>query len=218
MKLIVPVPAPNAMLGAVSVPGAAAGAPAPAPMLSVPIAPGFVAILTGPVTTPPSAIVSVPVPNYQCSTRKCWSNWSPRRPPSPYPASLQHCRCWRPKLVLLKTVPPFVIVSEPVPKLPILSPPLTPLIQLEPGPVTVTVPVEPAANPTEPPPLLTVPPSWIVSMPVPWPPTTTLPAFDQLDPAPLTVTVPSPPGRLPMVPKEVAQCPAGQDCKHSCPV
>ena len=46
--------------------------------------------------------------------------------------------------VILMTVPPFAIVSVPVPKLPILSPPLGPLVQLEPGPVTVTVPVEPA--------------------------------------------------------------------------
>ena len=52
------------------------------------------------------------------------------------------------------TFPPFAIVSVPVPKLPILSPPLGPLIQMEPGPVTVTVPVEPADCPTEPPPLL----------------------------------------------------------------
>ena len=105
------------------------------------------------------------------------------------------------------TFPPFAIVSVPVPKLPILSPPLGPLIQLEPGPVTVTVPVEPADCPTEPPPLFTVPPSWIVRVPVPRPPTTTLPAFDQLEPAPVTVTVPSPPGRLPTVPKESANVP-----------
>ena len=57
------------------------------------------------------------------------------------------------------TLPPFAIVRVPVPKLPILSPPLGPLIQLEPGPVTVTVPFEPAVSPTEPPPpLFTVPP------------------------------------------------------------
>ena len=50
------------------------------------------------------------------------------------------------------TLPPFAIMSVPVPNVPILSPPLSPLFQVEPGPVTVTVPVEPAANPTEPPP------------------------------------------------------------------
>ena len=61
--------------------------------------------------------------------------------------------------VILMTLPPFAIVRVPVPKLPILSPPLGPLIQLEPGPVTVTVPFEPADYPTEPPPLFTVPPS-----------------------------------------------------------
>ena len=61
--------------------------------------------------------------------------------------------------VILVTVPPFAIVSVPVPKLPILSPPLGPLIQREPGPVTVTVPIEPADCPTEPPPLVSMPPS-----------------------------------------------------------
>ena len=86
------------------------------------------------------------------------------------------------KGVVLMTIPPFVIVSVPVPKLPILSPPLGPLFQVEPGPVTVTVPVEPADNPTEPPPLFTVPPFWMVSVPVPRPPTTTLPLFVQLEP------------------------------------
>ena len=49
------MPAPNATLGALSVPGAA-----PAPMLRVPTAPAFVAITTNPpaLTMPPSAIVS----------------------------------------------------------------------------------------------------------------------------------------------------------------
>ena len=42
---------------------------------------------------------------------------------------------------------------------------------------------------------------------MPWPPTTTPPAFDQLEPAPVTVTVPSPPGKLPTVPKELANVP-----------
>ena len=46
------------------------------------------------------------------------------------------------KAVLLMTFPPFAIVSVPVPKLPILSPPPGLLFQMEPGPVTVTVPVE----------------------------------------------------------------------------
>src|SRR6476620_9796008 len=44
-------------------------------------------------------------------------------------------------------------------------------------------------------------------MPVPWPPTTTLPAVNQLEPAPVTNTVPSPPGRLPTVPKELFNVP-----------
>ena len=61
--------------------------------------------------------------------------------------------------VRLTTLPPLSIVSAPVPKLPIFSPPLGPLVQLEAGPITVTVPFEPAVSPTEPPPLLTAPPS-----------------------------------------------------------
>jgi hypothetical protein len=63
------------------------------------------------------------------------------------------------------TAPPFAIVSVPVPKLPILSPPPGLLFQMEPGPVTVTVPVEPADNPIEPPPaaLFTLPPFSTVS-------------------------------------------------------
>jgi hypothetical protein len=57
------------------------------------------------------------------------------------------------------TLPPFATVRVPVPKLPILSPACGPLIQLEPGPITITVPVEPGDNPTEPPPLVVVLPS-----------------------------------------------------------
>ena len=70
------------------------------------------------------------------------------------------------------TVPPSAIVSVPMPKAP--STTLAGLVfQLEPGPVTVTVPLEPTANPTEPPmALFTVPPLWMVSVPVPRLPTT----------------------------------------------
>ena len=76
------------------------------------------------------------------------------------------------KAVLLMTVPPLAIVRVPVPELPILSPPPGLLFQMEPGPVTVTVPVEPADNPMEPPPpLFTVPPFSMVSVPVPKAPT-----------------------------------------------
>ena len=62
------------------------------------------------------------------------------------------------KAVSLATVPPFAIVSLPLPKKPIPSPPPGLLFQVEPGPVTVMVPVEPGDNPIEPPPpLFTVP-------------------------------------------------------------
>jgi hypothetical protein len=45
------------------------------------------------------------------------------------------------------------------------------LLQVEPAPVTVTVPCEPALSPMKAVPLLTVPPAAIVSTPVPvnWP-------------------------------------------------
>ena len=105
------------------------------------------------------------------------------------------------------TLPPFVIASVPVPKLPILSPLLGPLIHAEPGPVTVTVPVEPTDSPTEPPPLFTVPPFWIVRVPMPWPPATMLPATDQLEPGSVTVTAPVEPGKLPIAAKELINVP-----------
>ena len=43
------------------------------------------------------------------------------------------------------TVPPSAIVSVPVPTLPMVVPPV---VQVEPAPVTVTVPCEPASLPT----------------------------------------------------------------------
>ena len=63
------------------------------------------------------------------------------------------------------TLPPLAIMRVPVPKPPILSPPFGPLIQLEPGPVTITVPVEPADCPTEMPVLLAVVSSSAVAPP-----------------------------------------------------
>jgi len=79
--------------------------------------------------------------------------------------------------LLLVTVPPFWIVSVPMPPLPTLRPEklLEPVVQDEPMPVTVTVPLEPEREPmSTPPPLLTVPPFWIVSIPVPKSPTVRL--------------------------------------------
>ena len=89
-----------------------------------------------------------------------------------------------------------------MPKLPILSPPPGPLFQLEPAPVTVTVPVEPTDCPTDPPlALFTVPPFWMVSVPVPKLPTMMFPVFVHVEPAPDTVTVPCEPPKLPTTPK-----------------
>jgi hypothetical protein len=93
------------------------------------------------------------------------------------------------------TLPPLAIIRAPAPKLPILSPPIVPLLfQVDPGPVTVTVPVEPADNPMEPPPpLLTVPPFSMVSVPAPKPPTTIVSVFVHVEPAPDTLAVPCEP-------------------------
>jgi hypothetical protein len=102
------------------------------------------------------------------------------------------------------TIPPFAIESVPVPKLPILSPPPAAeavLFQVEPGPVTVTAPVEPAANPMEPPlPLFTVPPFSMVSMPMPKAPTWMVPVLVHVEPGPDTVAVPREPGESPTKP------------------
>ena len=194
------MPAPNATLVAVSMPGAAAGLPAPAPMLSVPVEPAFVAITTGPVTMPLFAIVSVPVPKLPMFTPELLLQMEPAPVTVTVPCEPGALPTLAVKAVLM-TVPPFAIVSVPVPKLPILSPPPGPLFQLEPGPVTVTVPVEPEDIPTEPPPaLFTVPPFWMASVPVPRPPTTTT-WFVHVEPTPVTVTVPSEPGKLPTVPR-----------------
>ncbi len=158
------------------------------------------AIVTGPLTMPPSAIVSVPVPRLPMMTPELLLQVEPAPVTITVPVEPGNAPTLAMKAVLLLTVPPFAIVSEPLPKLPILSPPgLTGLLfQVEPGPVTVTVPVESAAKPMEPPPpLLTVPPSWMVSVPVPRPPTTRVPTFVHV---PDTVTVPCEPGKLPINP------------------
>jgi hypothetical protein len=94
LKLSVPVPLPNATFAVLSVPGAAGGLLAAAPIFSVPTDPAFAATTIGPP---------------------------------------------------LVTVPPSATVSVPVPKLPMLTPEL--LLQVEPAPVTVTVPCEPAPLP-----------------------------------------------------------------------
>ena len=135
--------APNASLCAVIVPGAAAGLPAPAPMLSVPIAPAFVAITTGP------QLDNAAVRNRE-RARAQVANVQPEVLPQVEPGAGHRHRSLRACTIadvggrrgeILMTVPPFAIMSVPVPKLPILSPPLGPFVQLEPGPVTVTVPV-----------------------------------------------------------------------------
>ena len=166
------------------------------------------------MTRPPFAIVSVPAPevaNVHPKPSK-WSRAGHRRTLR----TLRHCRCWRRRRWASVDDRPAVRGREcPGAKTADIEPAAYSVDPAGPGPVTVTVPVEPAANPTEPPPLFTVPPSWIVG--ACWPPTTTLPAFDQLEPAPVTVTVPSPVAHC-RLSQEVGHCPTGLDCQHPCPV
>ena len=84
------------------------------------------------------------------------------------------------------------MVSVPVPKFPTASEPE--FVQLEPAPVTVTVPVLPDAAPMLPLVLLTAPPSATVSVPVPKYPTVSSAELVQVEPTPVTVAVPSLPG------------------------
>src|SRR5262245_39501430 len=169
---MVPVPAPNeTAAGILSVPGAVGGLPGPAPIFSVPIEPAPKATTTnGLLTVPPSAIVSVPVP-----LRPRTNTLPVQVEPAPVPVTVP-CEpaetptvAWPP----LITVPPLWIVSMPVPTWPTLLPMMFWVgvaVQVDPTPVTVTVPCEPAKRPTAVLPLLRVPPLWIVSMPVPaWP-------------------------------------------------
>src|SRR5262245_16309273 len=74
------------------------------------------------------------------------------------------------------------------------------LVQDEPAPVTVTVPIEPEDKPIKPNRLLTAPPFWIVSVPVPVSATERLEEMVQVDPGPVTVTVPVEPRAKPIRP------------------
>ena len=72
---------------------------------------------------PPSAIVSVPVPKLPMFTPELLLQVEPAPVTLTVPSEPAPWPMLAAKAVLLLTVPPFVIVSEPVPKLPILSPP-----------------------------------------------------------------------------------------------
>ncbi|WLA45745.1 hypothetical protein QIH80_28395 [Bradyrhizobium elkanii] len=73
------------------------------------------------------------------------------------------------------------------------------MFQDELGPVTVAVPLEPGKDPIRPLVPATVPPFWIVSVPVPATPTVT-PGLNHTEPKPSTVTVPFEPALFPMKP------------------
>jgi len=86
------------------------------------------------------------------------------------------------------TVPPVWMVSVPVPGPPTERSAL--FVQVEPAPVTATVPLEPLTLPIKPLVSVTVPPFWTVSVPVPASATTRTPLFAQVEPGSVTVTVP----------------------------
>ncbi len=88
------------------------------------------------------------------------------------------------------TTPPRLMVSVPLPLEPTCKVAL--LVQVEPAPSTVTVPLLPLAKllPMVPFVLLTAPPLVMVSVPVLASPTSRLPLLVQVEPAPSTVAVP----------------------------
>ncbi|WLA45747.1 hypothetical protein QIH80_28405 [Bradyrhizobium elkanii] len=94
------------------------------------------------------------------------------------------------------TIPPFWIVSVPVPASPTNSAKL--LVQDEPEPVTVAVPFEPARKPMSLPIMLATAPFRMVSVPVPPPPTLRMPPWVQDEPGPSIVTVPFEPAMTPI--------------------
>src|SRR5687767_11264787 len=87
------------------------------------------------------------------------------------------------------------MLNEPVPKEPTVRSALT--VQLEPAPLTVTVPFPAEFRPTQESALETVAPDWTFMVPTPPSPTVSWPVLDQAEPAPVTVTVPLPPALRP---------------------
>ena len=158
---------------------------------------------------PPSAIVSVPVPKLPMLTPELLLQVEPAPVTVTVPSEPAPLPMLAAKAVLLMTVPPFAIVSVPVPKLPILSPgPPGLLFQTEPGPVTVTAPFEPAAK-SDGAAAATVHRAAVLDgqRASTQAPTTMVPAFVHVEPAPDTVTVPSEPGKLPTNPPILATVP-----------
>ena len=86
-------------------------------MLSVPIEPAFSAIRTGPaVTTPLSAIVSVPLPKLPMFNPELLLQVEPAPVTITVPSEPTPLPMLAAKAVLLMTVPPSAIVSVPVPQ------------------------------------------------------------------------------------------------------
>ena len=137
------------MIDVWTVPGAYGAACRQRRPTRVPIEPGFAAITkdASELTTPLSATVSVPVPELPTFNPNLLLHSEPAPVTVTEPCAPALLPMFAAVLVVkLMTCPPFAIVSVPVPKPPILSPPLVPLLQLEFGPVTVTLPFAPAGQ------------------------------------------------------------------------
>src|SRR5882757_7640488 len=95
-------------------------------------------------TAPPCSIVSEPVPSWPTV------NWSPLVQVEPAPVTVTAptlpARMARKASPPLETAPPAAIVSVPEPKSPTNTEPV--VVQVDPAPVTVTVPLLPVFAPT----------------------------------------------------------------------
>src|SRR2546422_1050162 len=102
-------------------------------------------------------------------------------------------------VLLTLTAPPLFTVSVPAPPGPMVLPPTNRslLLQVEPAPVTVAVPVDPAFCPRTPLLLTTVAPPEMVSEPLPLLPTTSADVTCKLEPLPSIVALLQQPAELP---------------------
>ena len=97
----------------------------------------------------------------------------------------------------LVTLPPFWIASEPAPVLPTLIKP--PSVQVDPAPVTVTMPLAVEPPPMLVPVLIKLPPFATVSVPLPELPTLRALLLFHVEPGSVTVTIPVEPPKAPMM-------------------
>src|SRR5262249_38763260 len=175
-------------------------APASPPVPRLRVLPAAIEVGPGELTTPPSAMVSVP-------TRLQPQPLSPpivselsafRTEPAPVTVTVE-APVTSPMNIgaVALTVPPLATVSMPGPSLLLLPPPTKkagpPTFQVEPGPVTSTEGVPSSTRNVSisaPPWLLKTAPLLIVSAPGPKNPTTVTPLAATVEPPPVTVMLP----------------------------